>query len=145
MKKHLLPILFFFLALTLPVSRLSANSGGHSHARTTTSTYFRVSGTHKPGGHYQGTKSHASTSPHHVSGGHRSTYSTGVSRDSHGKIKRSSSARYEFMKQTGYPHGRPGYVIDHIIPLSKGGSDSPSNMQWQTKQEAKEKDKWERK
>jgi hypothetical protein len=37
----------------------------------------------------------------------------------------------------------PGYVVDHIIPLKRGGPDSPSNMQWQTKEAAKEKDKWE--
>ncbi|MDD8018261.1 MAG: HNH endonuclease signature motif containing protein [Bacteroidota bacterium] len=48
------------------------------------------------------------------------------------------------MKQSGYPHGRPGYVVDHIVPLANGGSDSPSNMQWQTKADAKAKDKWER-
>jgi hypothetical protein len=47
------------------------------------------------------------------------------------------------MKQTGYPHGRKGYVIDHIVPLKKGGCDCPSNMQWQTKADAKAKDKWE--
>jgi hypothetical protein len=47
------------------------------------------------------------------------------------------------MKGTGYPHGRPGYVIDHIVPLKRGGCDCPSNMQWQTVAEAKAKDKWE--
>lgn len=72
----------------------------------------------------------------------RSSYSIG-GRDKHGRIKRSSTAKHDFMKQTGYPHGRPGYVVDHIIPLKKGGCDCPSNMQWQTKEAAKEKDKWE--
>lgn len=38
-----------------------------------------------------------------------------------------------------------GWVIDHIIPLACNGPDTPSNMQWQTKQDAKDKDKWERK
>jgi 5-methylcytosine-specific restriction endonuclease McrA len=47
------------------------------------------------------------------------------------------------MKQSGYPHGRLGYVVDHIIPLKRGGPDTPSNMQWQTIEEAKQKDKWE--
>jgi 5-methylcytosine-specific restriction endonuclease McrA len=46
---------------------------------------------------------------------------------------------------TGRPKGScPGYIIDHIVPLACGGSDTPENMQWQTKQEAKAKDKWER-
>ena len=47
------------------------------------------------------------------------------------------------MRMTGYPHGRPGYVVDHVIPLKRGGCDCPSNMQWQTIDEAKAKDKWE--
>ena len=68
----------------------------------------------------------------------------GVARNSHGRIARSSKAKREFEKETHYPHGRPGYVIDHVIPLANGGADSPSNMQWQTKADAKAKDKWER-
>ena len=38
----------------------------------------------------------------------------------------------------------PGYIIDHIKPLACGGPDDALNMQWQTKAEAKAKDKWER-
>ncbi len=74
-------------------------------------------------------------------GGHDKA--SGVTRDSHGKIARSSAAKEEFMRKTGYPHGRPGYVVDHIVPLKRGGADSPSNMQWQTEAEAKLKDKTE--
>jgi hypothetical protein len=29
------------------------------------------------------------------------------------------------------------------MPLKRGGADAPSNMQWQTVEESKEKDKWE--
>ena len=37
-----------------------------------------------------------------------------------------------------------GYVVDHIKPLCVGGADRPSNMQWQTREEAKIKDRRER-
>ena len=76
---------------------------------------------------------------------HTVHYATGYvgARDEHGRIVRSESAKREFMRETGYPHGRPGYVVDHIIPLKRGGADAPSNMQWQTIAEAKAKDKWE--
>jgi len=37
----------------------------------------------------------------------------------------------------------PGYVIDHVVPLKRGGEDAPENMQWQTIEEAKAKDKIE--
>ena len=39
----------------------------------------------------------------------------------------------------------PNYIIAHINPLACGGADDPSNMQWQSKSEAKAKNKWERK
>jgi hypothetical protein len=72
-----------------------------------------------------------------------------VAADSMAKTKRSTAAKNEFKRQnpcpaTGKARGPcPGYVIDHIVPLKRGGPDTPANMQWQTKEEAKAKDKWE--
>ena len=65
-------------------------------------------------------------------------------------VIRSASARRAFRRMypcpaTGLVKGAcPGYVIDHIIPLKRGGVDAPSNMQWQTTAEAKAKDRTER-
>jgi hypothetical protein len=92
---------------------------------------------------YSAHSSTQSYTPYSSGTHHRKFYNYSVPRDSHGRIKRSESARHTFMKQTGYPHGRKGYVIDHIIPLKEGGCDCPANMQWQTIQDAKAKDKWE--
>lgn len=81
--------------------------------------------------------------------GHNKNYAQGVQRDSHGKIARSSKAKNNFKKEqpcpsTGKSSGAcKGYVIDHVQPLKRGGADSPSNMQWQTKEAAKEKDRTE--
>jgi hypothetical protein len=74
----------------------------------------------------------------------KDTRCTTCDRDANGKIHRSASAKKDFEKASGYPHGRPGYVVDHIVPLACGGPDLPSNMQWQTKTDAKAKDKTER-
>jgi 5-methylcytosine-specific restriction endonuclease McrA len=46
---------------------------------------------------------------------------------------RSESAKQQYLKQYGLKKVPPGYEIDHRIPLSAGGSDSPSNMQLLTK------------
>jgi hypothetical protein len=61
------------------------------------------------------------------------------------KIHRSAAAKHQFEKESGYPKGRPGYVVDHIVPLACGGADAPINMQWQAGADAKAKDKIERK
>ena len=37
----------------------------------------------------------------------------------------------------------PGYIVDHVVPLCAGGADHPANMQWQTVDAAKAKDREE--
>jgi hypothetical protein len=37
-----------------------------------------------------------------------------------------------------------GYVVDRVIPIVCGGEEDPSNMQWQTLAEAKEKNRWDK-
>ena len=73
----------------------------------------------------------------------------GMERDKHGRFTRRASARSAFMRMhpcpsTGRTSGPcPGYVVDHIKALKRGGADHPSNMQWQTVEAAKAKDAWE--
>jgi hypothetical protein len=77
------------------------------------------------------------------------TKCTSCARDSRGRIARSATARHAFQKShpcpsTGKTSGAcKGYLIDHVVLLKRGGADSPSNMQWQTVQAAKAKDKVE--
>jgi hypothetical protein len=49
-----------------------------------------------------------------------------------------------FQRQTGYPHGRPGYVVDHRIPLCAGGADAIPNLIWQPVAASYVKDGFER-
>ena len=142
----------FLVALTCIAPPVAAKGGSHSATKSTHST----SASH-------GSGSHSSTSSH--SGGSRSTSGShngaspasgshskaapGVHRDAHGKIARSEKARDDFKHShpcpsTGKSSGAcPGYVIDHITPLKRGGADAPYNMQWQTKAAARQKDKRE--
>lgn len=58
------------------------------------------------------------------------TYKTGYL-----KVERSQSARMTFLRMHGYSKLPAGYEIDHIRPLSQGGSDTPENMQLLTKEQ----------
>jgi hypothetical protein len=74
---------------------------------------------------------------------------TTCARNNKGKTTRSSTAKHDFQRShpcpsTGKTTGAcPGYVVDHVVPLKRGGGDSPGNMQWQTTADAKAKDERE--
>jgi hypothetical protein len=80
---------------------------------------------------------------------HGANYCYTCERTPSGRIRRNSAARRVFGRlnscpSTGATAGAcPGYVIDHIVPLKRGGADAPENMQWQTVQDAKAKDRVE--
>ena len=71
--------------------------------------------------------------------GRPKTYCESCSRDKRGRIERSSSERMKFLKSKGLSHTPPGYQVDHIIPLSKGGCDCVENMQLIPKDSEKER------
>lgn len=66
------------------------------------------------------------------------------------RTRRSAAQRAAFVSvhhcpSTGRARGPcPGYVVDHVVPLCAGGPDRPGNMQWQTVEDAKTKDRAER-
>jgi hypothetical protein len=117
-------------SFTRPNASLSNSTTGVSSATTTTNTTRSA---------YNGVPY---TQPTYTSSARVSSSLT-VQRDAHGRIKRSESAKREFMRQSGHPNGWPGHVVDHKIALKRGGCDCPQNMQWQTIQDAKAKDKSE--
>jgi hypothetical protein len=97
-------------------------------------------------------RSKGTTSRARSVGGHaRSTSSRcpACERDGNGKIKRDPAVRRNFQRQHPCPATAkttgacPGYVADHVMPLKRGGADSPENMRWQTVADAKTKDKIE--
>jgi hypothetical protein len=149
------------LSVLLSVVPAMASGGLGSHGRYHTSRSYSSRSYRSPSyrssyrTHSYPHHSHQSRSPRSYQ---TSSYRSGristdrtVQRDSHGRIKRSAAAKDAFKRQHPCPStGRgtgacPGYGIDHVRPLAVGGADAPSNMQWQTKAAAKEKDKWERK
>ncbi len=145
----------FLILFALPTAGWARKSGSSVHVdgyttrsghyvapytRSTPHTYHTpaASSSARPSTHASPLASHSSTRG-----------AVGVTRESHGHIRRSESARLAFKHHhpcpsTGKTSGAcPGYVVDHIMPLKRGGADDPSNMQWQTTGAAKAKDRWE--
>ena len=148
MRNRIVLALALVLALFASPAIQAKGSGGTVHVKG----YTKKDGTYVPpynrkpprskGTTSSGTSS--KTSAKHTTKAPAVVTASGADRDGHGRIKRSEAAKDAFMRQTGYPHGRPGYVVDHIVPLACGGADAPSNMQWQTVEQGKAKDKYER-
>ncbi len=144
-------ILALGLSIALPASaQAQRRSSGHrtsSHSHVTRTPRASVRSRHTTSTHrarsYRAPTSHARRTSSR-SRPARAHVATARSRSSHNRIQRSASARRGFLRQTGYPRGRPGYVVDHVVPLACGGADSPSNMQWQTRSAARAKDRTER-
>ena len=98
---------------------------------------------------------HAIARGSHSSGSHSASHThegrayPGVKRDIHGKIARDPHAKEAFRRShpcpaTGKAYGAClGWVVDHVQALKHGGTDDPSNMQWQTRSAAKAKDRIE--
>ena len=145
------PAILLLLASSAWASHGSASV--HVHGYTTRSGHYVAPYTRSAPHTYHAPAlprpSHPSTRNTSLTSHHSTRAAVGVTPDSHGRIKRSETARLSFEHHhpcpaTGKTSGAcPGYVIDHIVPLKRGGADDPSNMQWQTKEAAKEKDRWE--
>jgi hypothetical protein len=135
----LLVITCIFLSADISIAR---GGSGKSSSRETSSSH--ASGKSRAS---SSRNSNGTISPRAHHGGKKKA--DGVKRDKNGKIARSEKAKHDFMRQnpcpsTGKTSGAcPGYTVDHITPLKRGGKDDPSNMQWQTKADARAKDKWE--
>lgn len=71
------------------------------------------------------------------------------SRPAEAATPRGQSATYQFRKFNACPStGKftgacPGWVMDHMHSLRCGGPDTPENLWWQTRVEAKDKDRQE--
>jgi hypothetical protein len=138
----------------------SAAAPGHHGSRTSVGPHRSSASYHSSpksySGHPSGSESrpsYRSTSRSHSSGSSKA-YSSGGTRYKSGetykttgkpKVERSMTAKKKFLKSLGYKRVPPGSEVDHVIPLSEGGPDTPSNMQLIPKSVHKQKTAAERK
>ena len=131
-------------ALALAAASPSAWAGGHRRHEG-----HRSYGSHRRGRYHRTASLFRFHDPCATAKDEWELTDDGGLRDSRGRLMRSKAALRSFecenpCPSTGSSEGPcPGYVIDHIQPLKEGGPDLPSNMQWQTVEDAKAKDKVE--
>jgi len=153
MKKIGRLLLIFFLSLTLffSVSDIAQARGGGSYGSYRSSSY--KSGGYKKGG-FGGYKPKSyKSSPSSLKTYKPKSYSPKIRTPKSykkyntttfsNKPERSTAKKREFLKSRGYKKTPPGYEVDHIVPLSKGGADEPYNMQLLPKEMHKQKTKME--
>ena len=129
MTRALALLLALFLA-SAPALARGHGGGGH--------------GTRSPSSHSTRSPTHSGSHRTHSTGGSHSTRSHGTSRLKRDPAQRRAFERTHSCPSTGRTSGAcPGYVVDHVMPLKRGGADRPSNMQWQTVEAAKAKDRVE--
>jgi 5-methylcytosine-specific restriction endonuclease McrA len=126
--------LLFALILTVIAMAPAAASDKRSYgARSVADSKGTVSEARSVGSHSRSTSAKCAT----------------CDRDANGRIKRDPAVRRTFQQQhpcpaTGKTTGAcPGYVVDHVLPLKRGGADALENMQWQTTAAARAKDRIE--
>ncbi len=151
MLMRLLPAIVSALLLLSPALADAKGSGGGSSSgskSTYVQGYTRKDGTYVAP-HYRsapGSGSSSADAPHYTA---PSSPGYGTHGLSGGKQEHNSAARDAFQRKnpcpaTGSKSGAcQGYVVDHVVPLKRGGADDPSNMQWQTIEAAKAKDRVE--
>jgi hypothetical protein len=126
MKRLLLIILVIFLMQVSAANSFARGGGGHSGGGHSSGSHSRS------GGHSSG-HSHGSGHGHSGHSTHRSSFKThytgGNYKSGHPKVERSEGAKKAFLRSKGYTKVPRGYDVDHIRPLSEGGSDTPANMQ----------------
>lgn len=129
---RLIPVVAGLLFLAAAAQPKHSSSSSRTSSHSSSKTYKTT----------KSSKTYRSAVPHQPK-------CVGCKRDSKGRIARSPKATAGFRKThpcpaTGKTSGAcNGYVIDHVVPLKRGGADRQENMQWQTTAAAKAKDRIE--
>ena len=118
-----------------------SSSGGHHYG---SSTFHSHSSTKTPRSHssISSSGSHRHSTSSHTSVTNGTTHHRDAAYGTNRNV--SISTKNKLFKQAGIPKSeRKNYVVDHRVALENGGSNNISNLQVQSKADAKAKDKLE--